>query len=146
VIDIIVVLYAMVFVGITINEIYIQQLNLFLHNIYENPTKIIFHSSIICVLVIFGTRLACLRDLEDMITVLGIIAMTTYFLYFGRGFRQICIYVNIFHFIIRRDFYRFIIIYSIFIVGFAECKNKFCFELFFILNSKWEISYFKHSI
>ena len=121
-IEIFVVIFSILYFLLAFYEIYIQRWKLFLHNLYCNPVKILFLFSNSCVLFCLIARLICNNKVEDVLTVLAITAMSAYFLYFLRGFHRICIYVYIFHFIIKNIFTRFIFIYAIFLMGFSQCK------------------------
>ncbi len=84
VIEMIVCLYSIIFLTKILYEVYSQHLKLFTFNLFANPTKILFILSNICILIGFVARLACDEVAEDYCTVLAILLMTSYFLYFGR--------------------------------------------------------------
>ncbi len=84
VIEMIVCLYSAIFIAKIAYEVYNQHLKLYIFNLYANQTKFMFILSNICVLIALGARLLCNETVEDYCTVLAILLMTFYFLYFGR--------------------------------------------------------------
>ena len=84
VIELIICFYSLLYMIILANEIYAQHWMLFVNNLFANPTKIFFYISIICIVVVVIARFLCNHVIEDYFSVLGIISMIWYFLYFGR--------------------------------------------------------------
>jgi hypothetical protein len=83
-VEIILWLSALVFFMIKLTELYRTNWKFYLLLLLKHTSKMLFILSLVCVLLLLPARLACLVDLEEILTVLGIILMSTYFLYFGR--------------------------------------------------------------
>lgn len=84
--EIIVVLYTVVLVLISLNELYIQKWRLFLKALLDNPSRIAFLFALACILIIIPLRVSCNTYGEDIL-----VAMTSIFLgfssiYFARFF------------------------------------------------------------
>ena len=136
----------MVLILITLSELYIQSVHLFLATLKENPTKIFFLLSLINVCTIVPLRISCNEYGEDVLTVLTILFLSFYLaLYFGRynerndfrfkfwllkidfrklyyfrGFRLTTIIVYNINTIIKEDIKKWLLIYSIFLIGFSQ--------------------------
>ncbi|CAF0724642.1 unnamed protein product [Brachionus calyciflorus] len=120
IIEIIVVLYTIVFLLITFNDFYINGWKLFLRTLIRNPTRIIFLISLFCIIAIIPFRISCNTAVEDILIALEVILLSFSSLYYARGFRLVCNFVYNLHRIIGFDLVRFFIIYFIFLIGFSQ--------------------------
>jgi hypothetical protein len=113
-------LYTLGFALIKSNEFLVQKLSFYLLMLFKNPSKLLFIVSLACNAVLIPMRLMCVTYMEDTLLVVSFILMSTYFLYFGRGFKVLGTFVFIFDQIIKKDVSKFILIYCVFLVGFSQ--------------------------
>ena len=127
-------------------------MRLFLTTLADNPTKIFFLLSLIAVCVIVPLRFACSEYGEDILIVLIILFLSLYLaLYFGRyrnfclviklnlfsylkktifrGFRLTATFVYNINTIMKEDIKKWLLIYSIFLIGFSQSL------IFFLLTT-----------
>ncbi|CAD5222224.1 unnamed protein product [Bursaphelenchus xylophilus] len=93
---------------------------MYFQSLWGFPAKTTFLIS--CIFVIFGffLRIFCWDDFEDIIWEITILLTAVYFLFFFRGFKSVGPFVLILYKIILREISRFIIIYSIIVIGFSQ--------------------------
>lgn len=101
-------------------DIYVQRPRVYLESLLINPFKIIFFLALVGNIVMIPLRLSCNTYGEDLVQAMVIVFLGTYILYFGRGFRKICIYVYNIHLILRHNMLRFIIVYIILALGLSQ--------------------------
>ena len=70
-------------------------------------------------------RLTCQPYVEDNLAVLVMILTSWYALFFCRGFKLTGPFVIMIYRMMAADLLRFVIIYIIFVMGFAQCKTIF---------------------
>ena len=76
-------------------------------------------------------RLTCQPYVEDNLAVLVMILTSWYALFFCRGFKLTGPFVIMIYRMMAADLLRFVIIYIIFVMGFAQCKTIFL-EIIFV--------------
>ncbi|CAF0929774.1 unnamed protein product [Brachionus calyciflorus] len=118
--EIFVLTYSVIYLIKICSELYIQSIKLYIETLLFNPSKVIFIFSLICYLLIIPMRFSCNYVGEDYLIIFSILFKCTYILYLGRGFRVITTFVYIIHRVIRTNFFRFIIIYMVFMMGFSQ--------------------------
>lgn len=124
-IEIILVIYTLLFVAFKLNELRIQKLKLYLWILANDLPKVFFIIGLVCELLVIPMRLLCLTEAEDYLSAVSILFMSFNFFYFFRGFRKLANFFYIFHRILTRDLSRFFLIYSIFLIGFSQGKNLY---------------------
>jgi hypothetical protein len=134
-------IYALFFLIAKLAELYRTNWKFYLLLLLKHTTKMLFILSLVCVLLLLPMRLSCSIDAEEILTVLGIVLMSTYFLYFGRfiklivqsklnrpniiflikrAFKRVGTFICIMFKILFHDLSRFLLIYSIFVIGFSQ--------------------------
>ena len=74
----------MITVIFTAREIYIIKPKVYLKTLKHNSIKILFIISCVLILLIIPFRLTCNPDVEDVLIVIAVLAMSSKFLYFFR--------------------------------------------------------------
>nr|XP_039262260.1 transient receptor potential cation channel subfamily V member 5-like [Styela clava] len=120
VIEIIVYFLAGVFIYFAISEIRFQGLRLFGWTLYNAPTKAGFLFSCVLVIIVLPCRLTCSVAAEDILISLVICTCIPYCLFFCRGFKLVGPFIVMIYKMIVGDLLIFLIIYSIFLLGFSQ--------------------------
>ncbi|KHN81190.1 Transient receptor potential cation channel subfamily V member 5 [Toxocara canis] len=89
------------------------------------PAKIAYKCSFIFVLATLPIRLFCGMGtialfLEDVLAVLTVLCVTAHFLFFARAIKFIGPFILMIYTIVAHDISRFLLIYSIFVLGFSQ--------------------------
>ncbi|XP_076436751.1 transient receptor potential cation channel subfamily V member 5-like isoform X2 [Babylonia areolata] len=84
------------------------------------PAKALLLLSTVFVVLMLPGRAFCAHQYEDIMGVLAILCTAPYFLFFCRGVRTVGPFVVMIYKMIRGDLLRFVIIYSIFVIGFSQ--------------------------
>ncbi|KAL4218965.1 hypothetical protein ACF0H5_021551 [Mactra antiquata] len=120
VLEILVLLGAVIYIFLSMKEIYHQGFHIFLSTLKGAPTKAMFLMACIFVVLMLPGRAAAAYRYEDVMGVLAILFTAPYFLFFCRGFRIVGPFVIMIYKMIMGDLRRFFIIYLVFIVGFSQ--------------------------
>ncbi|CAF0937774.1 unnamed protein product, partial [Brachionus calyciflorus] len=120
VVELIMILYSISYLIIMGSELYIQKITSYIQTLLFNPSKIFFIMSLICNLLLIPMRFSCTTEGEDILLVLSIIFRSIFILYLGRGFKTISTFIFIIHKVLRTNFFRFMIIFSVFVTGFSQ--------------------------
>ncbi|OWF56105.1 transient receptor potential cation channel subfamily V member 5-like isoform X8 [Mizuhopecten yessoensis] len=105
---------------IAMKEIYHQGFRLFFTTLKGAPTKAMFLMSCVFVIMMLPGRAACAYIYEDVVGVMAILFTAPYFLFFCRGFPIFGPFVVMIYKMIKGDLFRFVIIYTVFIIGFSQ--------------------------
>ncbi|CAG0905234.1 unnamed protein product [Darwinula stevensoni] len=84
------------------------------------PTRVLFLFSNIFIMIMVPLRFACTTQAEDIFAVMSMVTIAPYFLFFCRGFKTVGPFVVMIYKMIKGDLLRFVTIYSVFIMGFAQ--------------------------
>ena len=117
----------------------VRQLNflgrkIFLENMALCPSRVCFLFSCILLQLCVPVRLACLYSLEDPMAQLIMLCNGLYFLFFCRGFKLVGPMVIMIYRMLAQDLMRFGIIYTMFIMGFAQA--------YYIIFQSYEVMIF----
>ena len=115
-------MYSIMYLIVAFMELFTQGFKLYLETLISNPTKFLFLLSLVCKILIIPMRFWCVSQGEDILTAISIMLMSTYILYLGRGFKAVTTLVFIIQQTIRHDLGKFLAIFSIFVIGFSQCK------------------------
>ncbi|RNA00117.1 transient receptor potential cation channel subfamily V member 5 [Brachionus plicatilis] len=118
--EIILTIYSIIYIVIMGCEFYIQKFSSYIKSLLLNPSKIFFVFSLICTLLIIPMRFSCLPEGEDFLLVTSTLFKSVYILYLGRGFRVISTFIFVIHKSLQTNFFRFIIIFGVFMIGFSQ--------------------------
>jgi len=88
VVELLVLAYTVAFFLFKINELRLQRLSSYVQSLLHDLSKLFFVLSLLCVMAILPARLACWTELEDYLTMIGVLLMSSNFLYFSRGFKR----------------------------------------------------------
>lgn len=119
-------IYTVAYMALVGYEFYLQRWTLFVASLKLNPSKVLLILSFILTLLLIPLRLGCSADGEDYLTIVSIIFKSSYVLYLGRGFKRITTFVYIIHQVMKTQFSRFMLILSIFIMGFSQAFYVGC--------------------
>uniref|UniRef100_A0A0K0EHS3 ANK_REP_REGION domain-containing protein n=1 Tax=Strongyloides stercoralis TaxID=6248 RepID=A0A0K0EHS3_STRER len=95
-------------------------------NIYKAfPEKLMYKVSLIMILIMTKLRVLCYfgkntTTIEDFLGIISVLLTTINFLFYCRAIKYVGAFVLIIYDIIAKDMLRFIIIYSIFLIGFSQ--------------------------
>jgi len=115
-----VVLGSLGYLFVACNEARFLGRRMFLENMVTAPSRVMFLFSCILVQVMVVLRFGCLTEWEDTIAVLVMLTTAPYFLFFSRGFKKVGPFVVMIYRMIQGDLLRFVIIYTVFIMGFSQ--------------------------
>uniref|UniRef100_H2Z593 Ion transport domain-containing protein n=1 Tax=Ciona savignyi TaxID=51511 RepID=H2Z593_CIOSA len=120
VLECIVVISAVVYLVVAVLEIYNEGKETFWWTIYNTPMKGSFLISCVLVLLIIPCRFTCHLLSENVILTLCICTCIPYLLFFCRGFKLVGPFIVAIYNMIMGDLLRFLILYSIFLMGFSQ--------------------------
>ncbi|KAK6183605.1 hypothetical protein SNE40_011051 [Patella caerulea] len=112
---------ALLYLMVAIIQIRHQTLAGFGRSLRNVPVKGLFlFACLMVIVVLLPLRFSCQPLAEDYVSVFCILLTTPYFLFLCQGFKLMGPYVVMVYKMIRRDLLRFVIIYGIFVIGFAQ--------------------------
>ena len=114
------VLMALLYLLQAVRQLTFLGRTIFLENMALCPSRVCFLFSCILLQLCVPVRLACLYSLEDPMAQLIMLCNGLYFLFFCRGFKLVGPMVIMIYRMLAQDLMRFGIIYTMFIMGFAQ--------------------------
>ena len=114
------VLMALLYILQAVRQFTFLGRKIFMENMALCPSRVCFLFSCILLQLCVPVRFACLYNLEDPMAQLIMLCNGLYFLFFCRGFKLVGPMVIMIYRMLAQDLMRFGIIYTMFIMGFAQ--------------------------
>lgn len=121
--EIILVVWSIIYIAIAVREWSFLGTKIFMQNMALCPSRVLFLLGCILLLLAVPFRLACNPESEDKLAILVMLFIGFYFLFFCRGFKTTGPFVIMIYRMMAADLLRFVIIYIIFVMGFAQCEQ-----------------------
>ena len=100
-------------------------IGMFLETWSKVPGRVMFMISCALIVISVPFRLSCQPRTDDHIVVMAMFLTPMHFLYFCRGFQSVGPFVIMIYKMIISDLLCFVLIYMIFVFGFAEGNNRY---------------------
>jgi len=123
------IIWSFIYIGIAVHERTFLGHKLFWENLKLCPSRCGFLMGCFCILFAIPFRLTCQPDIEENLAITAMTFISFYFLFFCRGFKTTGPFVTMIYRMTANDLLRFVIIYIIFVMGFAQS--------YFIIFQSW---------
>ena len=121
--EIILVIWSIIYIAICARERTFLGNKIWVQNLKLCPSRCGFLMGCFCVIFAVPFRLTCQSEVEDNLAIIAMNFISFYFLFFCRGFKTTGPFVTMIYRMTANDLLRFVIIYIIFVMGFAQCKS-----------------------
>ena len=116
----IIVIWSFIYLAIAAKETTFNTRGVYLQSMALCPSRVGFLLACLLVLLAVPLRLACQPTYEDPLASLIMLLVPLYSLFFCRGFKTTGPFVTMIYRMMAADLLRFVIIYSIFVLGFSQ--------------------------
>ena len=118
--EVVIVLGAIVYLAIAAREATFLTRKVYIQSMALCPSRVMFLLGCFLNVGMVPFRLACQPWMENNLAALSMALLPGYFLFFCRGFKSTGPFVTMIYRMMAADLLRFVIIYTIFVMGFSE--------------------------
>lgn len=118
--EVVVIIGSIIYLAIAANEMNYVPRDIYIRNLALCPSRCVFLLGCFLALCMIPCRLFCLAIAENNIGIFVMFCFPMYFLFFCRGFKSTGPFVTMIYRMMAADLLRFVIIYSIFVMGFSQ--------------------------
>ena len=118
--EIFVVIGSFIYMFIALKEMTYVPRNIYFQSLALCPSRCVFLTGCLCTVLMIPCRLACWAKAENNFAIYAATCIPMYFLFFCRGFKSTGPFVTMIYRMMAADLLRFVIIYSIFVMGFSQ--------------------------
>ena len=123
--EVVLIIWSIIYIGICARERTFLGNKIWVQNLKLCPSRCGFLIGCFCIIFAVPFRLTCQPEIEDKLAITAMNLISFYFLFFCRGFKTTGPFVTMIYRMTANDLLRFVIIYIIFVMGFAQCKFIF---------------------
>ena len=120
ILEIILVIWSLVYIGIAVKETTFNERKIYLQSMGLCPSRVLFLFSCLLMQFTVPLRLACDPITENNLAILIMFFIPMYCLFFCRGFKATGPFVTMIYRMMKADLLRFCIIYFIFVMGYSQ--------------------------